>query len=334
MIKRRAKDFLLNIAEQSGALRFVQYLHHDVGNHLAVLAYHRVAESDSPLSRRLYDLVSATPRQFEEQMSLLATCFNPVSAEDVLDAVRGDKPLPSQAVLVTVDDGYRDFKDVIFPIAQKYGIRPVLFVPTAYVGGGIFWWDCLYNAITHTKYVQLDTWLGSFPLKTAEQRQIAFDTIANYVRMQPFEKALADVENLCDDITPKDSRSTPFTLDWGELRDLSKAGATLAPHTHTHPIMTHISLEKAREELRTSLGLLNQEVGDVLPLFAYPDGRDHAVNDELALMLKSENIEIAFTMSDSLSRIKNDNLQLFPRLTPYSESLPRFHLKLTSFRSA
>jgi peptidoglycan/xylan/chitin deacetylase (PgdA/CDA1 family) len=334
MKKRDVKNFLLNTAERTGLLRLAQIPLHETGNHLFVLAYHRVAEADDPLSKRLYDLVSASPRQFDEQMRLLSTCFHPVSAEDVLNALNGGKPLPAYAVLVTVDDGYRDFKEVIFPIAQKYGIRPVLFVPTAYVGDGVFWWDRLFNAITSTEFQEVDTVLGRLSLRGEPARFAAFDALANYVRMQSFEKARKDIEQLCDEITPDSSRDVPHTLDWDELRSLSVEGATIAPHTHSHPILTHIPPEKARDEIRVSRDMIKEKIGQPLPIFAYPDGRDHAVSKDLSMMLKEEGIQMAFTMSDRISRLKQDDPCLFPRITPYFDSLARFHLRLTSLQAA
>ena len=334
MKRRDVKNFLLNTAEQTGLLRLAQIPLHEAGNHLFVLAYHRVAEAEDPLSKRLYDLVSASPRQFDEQMQLLSTCFNPVSAEDVLNALNGGKPLPSYAVLVTVDDGYRDFKDVIFPITRKYGIRPVLFVPTAYVGDGVFWWDRLFNAITSTDFQEVDTVLGRLSLRGEPARLAAFDALANHVRLQSFEKAHKDIEQLCDAITPDSCRDVPHTLDWDELRSLSAEGTTIAPHTHSHPILTHIALERARDEIRVSRNMIKEQIGQPLPIFAYPDGRDHAVSQDLSTMLKAEGVQMAFTMSDRISCLKQDDPCLFPRITPYSDSLARFHLRLTSLQAA
>lgn len=334
MKMRRIKNLLLKTAEQTDFLRLAQIPLHEAGNHLFVLAYHRVAETDSPLSNRLYDLVCASPRKFDEQMRLLSTCFHPVSAEDVLNALNDGRPLPAQAVLVTVDDGYLDFKDTIFPITQKYGIHPVLFVPTAYVGDGVFWWDRLFNAINNTNLQQVDTLLGRFTLQDKAARLIAFDALADHVRMHPFEKARSDIEQLCDRITPDANQNVPYTLNWDELRALSAEGVTIASHTHNHPILTHIPIEKVRDEVRISLDLIKQQIGQPLPIFAYPDGREHAVSKDLALMLQEEGIQMAFTMSDRISRLKEDDPQLFPRLIPYhSISLAQFHLRLTAMRA-
>lgn len=331
---RRIKSLLLNAAEQTGFLRLAQIPLHDAGNHLIVLAYHRVADANSQFSNRLYDLVCASPRKFDEQMRLLSDCFHPVSAEDVLNALNGGKPLPAQAVLVTVDDGYRDFKETIFPITQKYGIRPVLFVPTAYVGNGFFWWDRLFNAINNTNLQEVETLLGRFTLQDKAARLVAFDALADYVRTQPFEKARSDIEQLCNEITPDTNQNISYTLNWDELRALSVEGVTIASHTHNHPIMTHVPIENARDEIRVSLNLIKQQIGQPLPIFAYPDGRDYAVNKELALMLKDEGIQMAFTMSDRISRLKQDDPHFFPRLIPYhSISLAQFHLMLTALRA-
>jgi peptidoglycan/xylan/chitin deacetylase (PgdA/CDA1 family) len=334
MKMRRVKNFLLDTLERTGLLRLAQYPLHVAGNHLIVLAYHRIAESDGPTSNRLYGLVSATPRQFDEQMRLVSSCFHPVAAEDVLNALNGGRPLPSQAVLVTVDDGYRDFKETIFPITQKYGIHPVLFVSTSFVGNGIFWWDRLFYAITNTDLQQVDTFLGRLSLQGKNARLSAFDILANHVRMHPFEKARSDIEQLCDRIMPDSGQNISYTLNWDELRDLSARGATIASHTHNHPILTHIPIEKAREEVRISLNLIKQQIGQPLPVFAYPDGRDHAVSKELSLMLREEGIQMAFTMSDRISCLQQDDPLLFPRLTSYYVSIPQFHLRLTALSAA
>ena len=143
------KHFLLEIAERTRALNLLQHVGNGVGHRLYVLHYHRI---DDPANRPWLDptLISATPAQFAQQMSLVARYYHPVSIDDVLDTAMGGKPLPANAVLVTFDDGYRDFKEVVFPILKKHAIRPILFVPTAYVGKGKFWWDKLYYAIYRT----------------------------------------------------------------------------------------------------------------------------------------------------------------------------------------
>lgn len=59
-----------------------------------------------------------------------------------------------------------------------------------------------------------------------------------------------------------------------------------------------------------------------------------AIRKDLNLMLKEKGIQMAFTISNRISRLKQDDLQLFPRLVPYSVSLPQFHLRRTALQAA
>lgn len=326
---------MLGVLEATGLLRLMQYPYHQAGRHVFVLAYHRVDTRESDVSKKLYDLVSALPEQFEQQMRLIRDCYNPVSAADVVEALNGRKTLPAHAVLVTVDDGYADFAQTIFPIASRYAIKPVLFVPTRFIGGGIFWWDRLHLAMNTARFDEVKTPLGLLSLRTPIEKQHAFSMLANYVRMhEDFNKARIEIESLCQQVAPQDSPPESHVLDWPTLRELSTAGATIAAHTHSHPILTHISHDEVRAEIRKSQEIIRKEIGSTLPIFAYPDGRGHAVNAEIARIAKEEGIQIAFTMENRMGNLATDDPLLFPRLIPYVEqSAPRFHLSLTSFNA-
>ncbi len=118
---------------------------------LRVLAYHRVAvPQDTPELDP--GIVSATPEVFRKQMLHLRKWYRPVSLPEVAKAFLEGGPLPRRAVLVTVDDAYRDFGEVSWPILRELGIPVTLFVPTAYPGDSSrqFWWDRLQGARART----------------------------------------------------------------------------------------------------------------------------------------------------------------------------------------
>jgi peptidoglycan/xylan/chitin deacetylase (PgdA/CDA1 family) len=88
---------------------------------VVILLYHRVrghgGEIDMP------------PALFERQLALLAARERPLTLDQ---AVAGDV---DGGVVVTVDDGYRDFHDTVLPLLVCYRVPAVLYLATGLVAG-------------------------------------------------------------------------------------------------------------------------------------------------------------------------------------------------------
>jgi peptidoglycan/xylan/chitin deacetylase (PgdA/CDA1 family) len=96
---------------------------------LRVLMYHKV--NDVPENS-----VTVPVGRFDEQMAQLGELgYHPVDLDAVLDHYLRGTPLPSGAVLITFDDGYRDNLENAAPVLQKYGYPAVVFVPVGYLAG-------------------------------------------------------------------------------------------------------------------------------------------------------------------------------------------------------
>ncbi|MFH1908076.1 MAG: polysaccharide deacetylase family protein [Chloroflexota bacterium] len=329
MQKQRWKDVAFNIAEQSGAISFFQYLGQKIRQHLYVLVYHRVDEYEN---RPWLDpeLISAEPAQFNSQMRLVAEKYHPVSAEDVLNAIKGEQPLPPNSVLVTVDDGYRDFSEVIFPITSQYGIKPVLFIPTAYVGRGPFWWDKLFIAVSNYPGPEISTPLGSFSIRSLAEKKQATRHLTQEVKKLPFEQGMQIVDALYHDFVPRNSDDTRSILTWDELRVLARSGVTIAAHTHTHALLSRIPLEQASQEIRTSRETIHRELGQSLPIFAFPDGKPEFFTAEHVDLLRDLGFKFAVTTVEGSASLSNERLLCFPRIGVWPGlSLSAFHYHLT-----
>ena len=323
------KKRLLHTAEQSGMLNLMQRVGKHQTNQLFVLTYHRVDHAD----HRPWldpDQISTDPQQFARQMQLLAQQYHPVSLPEVLQAVRGRAILPPDAVLVTVDDGYLDFAENIFPAAIQYGIRPVLFVPTRYVGEGHFWWDRLYRSIHLNDAPEIETSLGRLSIATPEQKAHAIHHLSAHLKRIPS----AEMQRELDALPAPNAEYPRSTLNWEELRSLAASGASIAAHTHSHPILTQVSLEDAHQEVRQSQALLREHLGDeaVLPVFAFPDGTPIAVSQALRTVLREEGFEAAFTMESRPAILNRDDALALPRLGTWPElDLAQFHYHLTAW---
>ncbi len=326
---RNPRRSLVAASHRVGILSLVQHLERVDDQPLYILAYHRV---DEPARAPYLDpsLLSATPAQFLEQMRFIAERYCPVSAEQVIDAVTGGTPLPADAVLVTVDDGYRDFAENIFQAAQHYSIRPVLFIPTGYVGKGSFWWDQVYCAVRFAVTPALETPLGTLPVDTPENIKGTLERLRACIKQAAPLEACRVLEQLQASVPREVAERERSTLTWDELRALDRAGVTIAAHTHTHPILSRIPLEEARREIRGSQAAIAREIGHSLPIFAFPDGKPGTFNEDVIRILGEEGFRVVVTMNEGRARLKYDNLLSLPRLGMSTRmSLAQFHLHLT-----
>lgn len=98
-----------------------------------VLAYHRVAGEMQAGQERL-DL---RPAVFRRQLRVLRLLgLRPVTVAQIVAATHGGAELPRRGFLLTLDDGYLD---AVVAAEQVIPAGPVLFIPTALVGGSAAW---------------------------------------------------------------------------------------------------------------------------------------------------------------------------------------------------
>jgi peptidoglycan/xylan/chitin deacetylase (PgdA/CDA1 family) len=293
---------------------------------LRVLTYHRIAR---PEARPLLDprLISATPEAFAAHMAYLKQNYAVLSMEVLLQAIVRNRPLPRRAVLVTFDDGYRDFRENAWPILKLLQLPATLFVPTAYPGqrDSAFWWDRLYRSVIYTTIREVTHEMGTIQLETAEQRRDFLSRVRQLAKTISHADALALVEEVCTCLGegPDGGRSI---LDWNELRELASEGVTIAAHSRSHALLTRVSPEQAREEIAGSQLDIEREIGKALPVFCYPGGRH---NDAVVRIVRAEGFALAFTTMDGFTDPSSADLLRLRRtnITPRTSSLI-FRLRL------
>ena len=275
---------------------------------LRVLTYHRISD-DVDGKRCDASLISARPEQFKRQMEFLADVYHPVSLEEVIRSTKCETSLPPRAVLITFDDAYQDFATDAWPVLKTLGIPVVMFVPTAFPDGtqNGFWWDRLYSALVLSE-IQSDvqTPWGTFSMNTDEQRRSSFREIKHRLWTLPHEDLVVATEDFCSQ--RDDSQFDSDIMSWKILRQLAQEGVTLAPHTHSHPLLNRISPSMVREEVCRSRRELKERIGEAPPAFAYPSGH---FNAQVVNILREEGFAVGFTTLRGINRVGvTDKLRL------------------------
>jgi len=103
---------------------------------IPILTYHYISYNGNQADT-IRTSLSTLPATFEEQLKLLQTHgFTTVSLDELAAAFTGNYTLPAKAVILTFDDGYRDFYTNAVPLLTKYQMKGVVFIATGLVGGG------------------------------------------------------------------------------------------------------------------------------------------------------------------------------------------------------
>ena len=237
-----------------------------------VLAYHRIddVEAEPDLDP---GLVSATPENFRAQMEAVATRYTAISLDQLVAAHRGQSALPPRAILLTFDDGYRDFAEQAWPILKHLGLPAVLFVPTRFPDseGPGFWWDRLHAALTRTRASSVEaSGVGRLEIDDAVSRRAAHKILRTHAKKLPHDEAMAWLDELIGQLA--DVPSVHRVLGWDALRKLASEGLSVCSHGDRHALCTRLSPEELKDDLIVSRERIESELGEHAPpsVIAYP----------------------------------------------------------------
>jgi peptidoglycan/xylan/chitin deacetylase (PgdA/CDA1 family) len=100
---------------------------------IPILMYHSIAEPAAD-SRHPYFGTVTSPAVFEQQMRYLRdNGFQTLSPADVFANGETSIRLVRKPVIITFDDGFRDFYTHAQPILAKFGFTGIVYLPTAYI---------------------------------------------------------------------------------------------------------------------------------------------------------------------------------------------------------
>ncbi len=79
-------------------------------------------------------------RRFAAQMALLHLLrYRVISLDEALKALSGRAPFPKRAVVLTFDDGYRNFYEYAFPILKRYRFPATVYLLSGLIGQKAEW---------------------------------------------------------------------------------------------------------------------------------------------------------------------------------------------------
>ncbi|MGC8119098.1 polysaccharide deacetylase family protein [Marinobacter sp. VGCF2001] len=246
-----------------------------------ILMYHRF--SNPPVKDW------ASPKYFEQQVRHIKENYNSFSLVGLMQYKREHGHMPRHAVVITVDDGYRDFYHYAYPILRKYQVPATLFVTTGFIDRRLWLWpDKITWLLSQVDRIPEAIKIGSFRSGAGE---VNFETRPLYWKQWIHHAlSLPDVEKhfFIDQLASGLGKTFPDSIppefepvNWLELSEMQDNGIEIGGHTVTHPSLGRVTKSQAREEIFGCRDALNARLGGRCRTFCYPNGQPSDFRDFL-----------------------------------------------------
>ncbi len=259
----------------------------------------------------MYHQFPSDARGLRRQCEHIRRYYRPISLNSLTELVRQEEPIPHDALVVTVDDGYRDFLLHAHPVFSDYDIPVTVFLVSDFLDGKLWlWWDQIHYAFRHTdrKSLSLELTAGGpvgFAFESDEQRTAAAEKVIGMLKGLDNHERLRLLKlipkRLSVDV-PAEPPSESEPLSWDEVRRLNGLGVEFGAHTKTHPILSKVSDPKElSEEIGVSKSRLEEELGAPALHFCYPNGRAVDFNEKVLEVVREHGFKSAVTTVPGLN---------------------------------
>jgi peptidoglycan/xylan/chitin deacetylase (PgdA/CDA1 family) len=269
----------------SGALGVARWLKR---RRLRILMYHRFSDRES----------------IARQCAHIRAHYTPVSLTQAADGLAGGG-WPDNALVVTVDDGYRDFYQVAYPVFREYGIPAIVYLVSDFLDGRQWLWVDRVR----WSYLHSPSALGSREERLKVARQ-AIET----AKLMPNEQRIAWIDSLPAELGVRPPEQSPpeyEAMRWEEVREAVRNGMEFGAHTVTHPVLSRVSgASGLAAEIEGSKRRIEQELGRAVDHFCYPNGSVRDFTSEAVEIVRAAGFRTSTTTTPGVVSAGDDPFRL------------------------
>jgi peptidoglycan/xylan/chitin deacetylase (PgdA/CDA1 family) len=262
-----AKSMVHRLFRKTGGLQLARYMNR---RSLRIVMYHRFSGT--------LDSV----RGLEQQCRHYRQCYSPISMTEAASRLSERRPLPDNALIVTVDDGHRDFCDIAWPIFSAYGIPVIVYLVTDFLDQRTWLWsDCIEYVMHTTPRRTLELPIDAerricLPLHTLTDREVAIRTVKHEAKRVSNERRIALLKDLVKGLGVEPGYTPPpeyAPLSWDQVRTLGGAGVEFGAHTRSHALLSKVEDDtQIQHEILGSQRRIESILDSPARHFCYPNG--------------------------------------------------------------
>lgn len=209
--------------------------------------YHCVSDEKLPHLNNIIKYKNTT--QFEQDLDYFSKYFQFVNWEEFKDFINGNFNPKKKIALLTFDDGFREFYDVVVPILERKGIYAVNFINPAFIDNKDLMFRCkaslIINEIEKNKDINQEIY-HILQFKSDSKTEIKQKILKlNYHQTEILDKL---TETLGININSFLKERKPY-LSFDQLKLLTQKGFGISSHSWDHPLYKDLSLSDKLETI-------------------------------------------------------------------------------------
>ncbi len=249
---------------------------------ILILMYHRVNTDPNCLG------LTVPPELFSNQLKYLKDNYELISLSDAVSRISSGE-VKGNSCVITFDDGYRDNYQFAAPLLANHNIPATIFVTFDAIQSGHFGWGAFDRALLSTELKELDLQhfgLGRYSLDSQKVREKAVVTLHRLLKQKPDTEKQAVVDHVVT-TCGGGILGERIMMNWAEVNELANSGmVTIGAHTISHPILSRVTLAKARHEIIEGKRLIEQKLDVEVNYFAYPNGQPADIGQEVVQLVR------------------------------------------------
>jgi len=280
-----------------------------------ILFYHRFSQTKSKqIPPKLYNQI------FKKQLWHLKRWYNIISLDELVEGLKNEQQHKKPSIVITIDDGFYDNYRIAYPLLKKYHLPTTIYLTTGFIGTQRApWIDEIAHALNNCseKEIQFEKLFNgkTFNISTYRNKYELWESI--YDQLLYLEQNTKNdlVNQILNRLNSERIPKKRLMLNWFEVKEMSKNHISFGAHTVTHPTLSKMAVEEAKQEIRESKKVIEKEIGAKVRHFAIPNGKVKDFNEELREFCKREGFVSVVTTNIGCVD-KDSDLYALPRFYP------------------
>jgi peptidoglycan/xylan/chitin deacetylase (PgdA/CDA1 family)/folate-dependent phosphoribosylglycinamide formyltransferase PurN len=279
------------------------------GSGIGFLCLHRVLGADTSPGDWRRVLGYPDVNQVREKLGYVRQSGELIPMADALKLLGSKRSIRGRFWVVTVDDGYRDFRTHLLPLLEELQVPAAFFVCSSAIETGNVWFHRLYQLIEGIAQDRLDipfagrhVWFGDVRHRVLTIERV----LARHFKRLTHAEAQRRLKALLD-ANPVEAgpRSVDGFCSIDDLQALKRSSLVeLHLHSHFHHPFERLSSEEATQDLERCTAFFREALSMQSSVLAYPNGE---CREDLVPTLQRAGVRYALTTRLGVER--GDSLQ-------------------------